>query len=73
MPPVDVVYHCGAVPVATKLATVAPEQNVCTEAVGAAVVFTVTNCVIPPVIVLQGAESFLRTQYVVFDVNPSVV
>ena len=37
------------------------------------IIFTVTNCVIPPVTVLQGAESFLRTQYVVFDVNPSVV
>ena len=42
VPPVEVVYHCNAVPVATKLEIVAPLLNVCEDADGAAVVVTVT-------------------------------
>ena len=42
VPPVAAAYHCKPVPVATKSATVALLQNVCADAVGAVVVFTVT-------------------------------
>ena len=42
VPPVDVVYHCNAVPPATRLVTVAPLLKVCEDADGAAVVVTVT-------------------------------
>ena len=34
VPPVATLYHCSAVPVATKLETVAEVQNVCAAAVG---------------------------------------
>ena len=37
VPPVNAVYHFIAVPVATKLATVAEAQNVCATAVGAVI------------------------------------
>ena len=43
MPPVAAVYHCKAVPVATKLATVAELLKVCATAVGATVLFIVTE------------------------------
>ena len=46
MPPVETLYHCKAVPVATKLETVAELQNVCATAVGATVVFIVTATVV---------------------------
>ena len=36
VPPVAALYHLIPVPVATKLATVEPLQNVCADAVGAA-------------------------------------
>ncbi len=42
VPPVADVYHCRAVPVATRLATVAAFAKVCADAVGATVVFMVT-------------------------------
>ena len=42
-PPVNASYHFNEVPVATKLDTLAPIQNVCAAAVGAKVLFTVTN------------------------------
>ena len=42
VPPVDVAYHCNAVPVATKFDTVADVQNVCEEAVGAVGVVELT-------------------------------
>ena len=41
VPPVGTEYHFRAVPIATKLATVAVAFNVCAEAVGAGVAFTV--------------------------------
>ena len=41
VPAVGTVYHFKAVPVATKLATVAVALNVCADAVGAGVAFTV--------------------------------
>ena len=53
VPPVDALYHLIPVPVATKLATVEPLQNVCADAVGAAVVFTVTVTVL---VALQAAK-----------------
>ena len=34
VPPVATVYHCKAVPIATKFATVAELQKVCADAVG---------------------------------------
>ena len=43
IPPVEVVYHCNAVPAATRLVTVAPLLKVCEDADGAEVVFTVTD------------------------------
>ena len=43
VPPVKVVYHCKAVPAATRLVTVAPLLNVCEDAAGADVTFTVTD------------------------------
>ena len=44
VPPVATLYHFKAVPVATKLETVAEIQNVCAEAVGApGAVFIVTD------------------------------
>ena len=42
VPPVEVVYHCNAVPPASRLVTVAPLLKVCEDAAGAAVVLTVT-------------------------------
>ena len=46
VPPVEAVYHCNKVPVATKLATVAELLNVCAKAAGAGVVFIVTATVV---------------------------
>ena len=46
VPPVATVYHCNALPVATKLATVAELLNVCDDAVGEAVVFIVIATVV---------------------------
>ena len=46
MPPVETLYHCNAVPVATKLETEAELQNVCATDVGATVVFIVTATVV---------------------------
>ncbi len=46
VPAVSAVYHFRAVPVATKLATVAELQNACAVAVGAAVAFIVTATVV---------------------------
>ncbi len=43
VPPVAKLYHCKAVPVATKLETVAELLKVCAEAVGAGVEFIVTE------------------------------
>ena len=43
VPPVEVVYHCNDVPVATKLEIVAEVQNVCAAAVGAAVVLLIVT------------------------------
>ena len=46
VPPVEVVYHCNAVPPATRLVTVAPLLKICEDAAGAAVVVTVTDTVL---------------------------
>ena len=43
VPPVKVVYHCKAVPAATRLVTVAPLLKVCEDADGADVTLTVTD------------------------------
>ena len=43
LPPAETLYHFKAVPVATKLETVAELQKVCEDADGAEVVFTVTD------------------------------
>ena len=43
IPPVEVVYHCKAVPAANRLLTVAPLLKVWEDANGAAVVVIVTT------------------------------
>ena len=43
VPPVTTLYHFKAVPVATKLVTVAEVQNVCAAAVGAAIVLLIVT------------------------------
>ena len=48
VPPVKVVYHCKAVPAATRLLTVFPLLKVCEDADGADVTFTVTDTAVLP-------------------------
>ena len=46
VPPVEAVYHCNPVPLATKLLIEAELQKDCADAVGGVVVFTVTATIV---------------------------